>query len=86
MTCPICRQVMTASTTLTDDKSPPKVGDVTICVGCESVLRFGDANAGALKLQALDRAEIAELDEQTKTELAIARAAVQRLKLKGAMS
>jgi hypothetical protein len=39
--CPKCGYTLDASTKLEGDKGGPKDGDVTVCIGCASVLEFG---------------------------------------------
>ena len=74
--CPVCATALNACVSLTaNDAPPPEPNDVTVCAGCSNVLLF-EGGAGGLALRALEPEEIDVLDEQTKTELAIARSIV----------
>jgi hypothetical protein len=39
--CPVCHEVLNASTDLTSDRTP-EPGNVTLCIYCGSVLIYGD--------------------------------------------
>ena len=39
--CPFCKTELNRTAT-TDDESPPRPGDVTVCANCDAVLEFTD--------------------------------------------
>lgn len=65
--CPTCGHMLTAaSATCVQAPSPPKPGDLTICISCAEILTYG----ADLDLARAPAAELASLDDRTAAWLA----------------
>lgn len=62
--CPRCRQILNG-TIDHQGRGAPRAGDLTVCVGCGTVLRFGPN----LALTAVTAEQIEQLPPQTAKEL-----------------
>lgn len=62
--CPCCRQVLNG-TVDPHGRGAPRAGDLTVCVGCGTVLRFGPT----LALTAVTAEQIEQLPPETAKEL-----------------
>lgn len=60
--CPHCEYEFEASTNFEDEKTKPKVGDVSFCIKCGGVSRFGEEGTMIpMKLDDLDRESLIEI-------------------------
>lgn len=71
--CPKCGYTFDAATKLEGDKGIPESGDLTVCIGCASMLEFGPD----LKLSIV---ELCELPEDVQAKLKKVLRAMSQLK------
>jgi hypothetical protein len=81
--CPVCGHRLDAATVLTDPgKVMPVVGDLTVCVGCASILIFADGmrleKPSAETLREMRRAQPDEFDTLLRVKTAALMAVEQR--------
>ena len=72
--CPVCGKILNAAFGINHNKRP-RPGDLNVCFGCGSFLKFVHNSQTAL----LTSNEIGELDIETLTELKQARALIQQI-------
>lgn len=74
--CPQCNYFMDASTSIDGDEDiKPSPGDISLCIKCGAMLDFDDD----MKLQFLSQEKFEELDENTRSQIVSARAAIKRI-------
>ncbi|HEY9642141.1 MAG TPA: hypothetical protein V6C57_16765 [Coleofasciculaceae cyanobacterium] len=80
--CPWCDRFLNAVTSISEDATAPKPGDVSVCFGCGGLLEFNKS----LKVEKIKPETIADLqrnDPQALAELLAAQAARNTLKIRG---
>jgi hypothetical protein len=59
--CPHCEYEFQKSTNLEDEKLKPKVGDISVCIKCGFVSRFGEKEMIPVKSEELDKKTLLEV-------------------------
>lgn len=65
--CPWCGETLNMAASFDHDQQP-KPGDLTVCIQCAGMLKYGPA----MKLLRLTEADIDDLDDETADSLALA--------------
>lgn len=71
--CPSCSKFLDGATGTDNKSTPPKPGDLTICVYCVEVLQYGST----LELSKFNFESDPELPEETKVKLRQVRAVIR---------
>lgn len=74
--CPWCGTAATESAAIDGDDTPPKPGDLSICLICGNAVRFAGC-AGLLVMEKLSDEEFKALDDEIKVQLHNAQLLVQ---------
>lgn len=73
--CPACQSEHDAASHPTNETAVPGPGDLTVCIDCGALLRFGQG----LELEAVSPAELRALDAGTRGELVRVQSAIRLL-------
>lgn len=76
--CPECGWTLDSATKLEGDGGGPKVGDITVCIGCASVLEYGPK----LKLRVVNLADLPEDLQVTLKKVVLATKLLNAINLK----